>query len=152
MMRSVSLFPMSCAFVTFTPIYGTVDTQSTGSGQHRLRRSWGWGLDLMRRKPVAPYGMIELLIERAIERFQAADAEVVSLGMIALADSNQEMAISQRQLASFISQHIHLLKSHHTLLQFKQKFQPAWESRYVVISDSLTFPKVALALLRVHQS
>jgi len=140
----------ACAVVTCTPIYGTVEIPLMGTPQHR--HGWGWALDLMRRTPDAPYGAIELLIVRALERCRTAGAEILSLGLIALANSHQEMVPMQRELASFISQHIHLLKSHHTLVQFKQKFQPTWESRYLVISDSLALPKVTLALLRVHQS
>jgi lysylphosphatidylglycerol synthetase-like protein (DUF2156 family) len=133
------------ALVTFTPIYGTQATQSERSG-------WGWALDLMRRAPDAPPGVIELLIVRAIERFRARGAQVVSLGVVAMADTRQEMSTSQRQLASFVSEHLRLLETHRTLFFFKQKFHPCWESRYVVASSALALPGIALAVLRVHQS
>jgi phosphatidylglycerol lysyltransferase len=142
----------ACAFVTCTPIYGTVQTPSTETGQCPQRHGWGWALDMMRRKPDAPYGVIDLLITRALQRCHMAGAEVFSLGLIALADNNQEMMPMQRELTSCIAPHIHLLKLHHMLMPFKQKFQPTWESRYLVISDSLALPKVVRALLRVHQS
>lgn len=131
-----------CAFVTFTPIYGTL-----GGTQ---RRGWGWALDLMRRSPSAPPGVIELLLVRGLEHFRERGAEVVSLGMVAMADTKQEMTPTQRHLASMVSEHLHLLKLHRSLFHFKQKFQPTWESRYIVVSSTLAFPKIAWSVLRAH--
>lgn len=134
-----------CAFVTFTPIYGS-------QLAHPEHARWGWALDLMRRTPDAPPGIIELLLVRAIERFREKGAQVVSLGTVAMADSRQEMTASQRQLAHFAFEHLRFLESHRSLLRFKQKFQPCWESRYLAVSTTLALPKIAIALLRVHQS
>ncbi|HLX39109.1 MAG TPA: phosphatidylglycerol lysyltransferase domain-containing protein [Ktedonobacteraceae bacterium] len=141
----------ACAFVTFTPIYGLPDV-SMEEEASRQQRHWGWALDLMRRLPDAPPGVIELLLVQAIERFRLAGADVLSLGLVAMADSRQEMAPGQRWLAQFVSEHIHILETHRSLLRFKQKFHPTWESRYIVISSALALPGVALALLRVHQA
>ncbi|HLZ80181.1 MAG TPA: phosphatidylglycerol lysyltransferase domain-containing protein [Ktedonobacteraceae bacterium] len=134
-----------CAFVTFTPIYGTQVSQP----EHAR---WGWALDLMRRTPDAPPGIIELLIVRSIERFRDKGAQVVSLGTVAMADTRQELNASQKQLANFAFEHLKFLETHRSLLRFKQKFQPCWESRYIAVSTTLALPKIALALLRVHQS
>ena len=87
----------ACAFVTFTPIYGAA-TGDPGASQ-----SWGWALDLMRRTPDAAPGVMELLLVWAIERFRREGAHVVSLGLVAWADSQQEMSARQRQLASFVT-------------------------------------------------
>lgn len=137
-----------CAFVTFTPIYGVQTTPPLDSGN----KGQGWALDLMRKLPDAPPGVIELILVRAIERFQKCGAEVVSLGAVALADMNQEMTGSQRQIASFMAEHLRMLETHRSLLRFKQKFHPQWESRYVVASSTLALPKVALAILKAHLS
>lgn len=142
----------ACAFVTFTPIYGSPAYEPAYHGNQARTRGWGWALDLMRRSPDAPPGVIELLIVRAIERFRAYGAEVVSLGMVALADTRQEMTPAQRQLASFVMDHLRLLETHRSLFKFKEKFHPSWESRYVVASTTLALPKIALAILRVHES
>ncbi len=128
-----------CAFVTCTPIYGSA-------------RTWGWAVDLMRRVPDAPRGVMDLLLVRAVERFRECGANVVSLGLVAMADTKQEMPTRQRQFASLVSEQMQLLKTHRSLFHFKQKFHPRWESRYLVISSTLALPRTALALLRVHQS
>src|SRR3989441_3599929 len=128
-----------CAFVTFTPIYGS-------------EHDWGWAIDLMRRAPDAPRGVMELLLVRAAECFRERGANVVSLGLVAMADTRQEMAPMQRQFASLVSEQMRLLKTHRSLFHFKQKVQPCWESRYFVINSTLALRGTALALLRVHQS
>lgn len=135
----------ACAFVTFLPLYGFSDGEETVKGD-----GWGWTLDMMRRAPDAPPGVMELLLVRAIERFQLCGAHIVSLGMVAMADTRQEMTPVQRQLAHFVSDRMRLLESRHTLFNFKQKFHPCWESRYVVINSTLALPKIALAILRIR--
>jgi phosphatidylglycerol lysyltransferase len=94
--------------------------------------------------------VIELLLVRAIERFRSQGAQIVSLGMVAWADTRQEMTPLQRQLASFVTDRLHLVETRQTLFRFKEKFHPCWESRYVVASTTLGLPKVALAVLRVR--
>jgi lysylphosphatidylglycerol synthetase-like protein (DUF2156 family) len=134
-----------CAFVSFTPIYGRRDPLR---GE---RHGWGWALDLMRRAPDAPYGVMELLLVRAIERFREAGAEVVSLGLIAAGDTRGELSPGQRAIANFLLEHVHVLEEHRTLFRFKQKFQPQWQSRYVVAGNTLALPLIALAILNAHQ-
>jgi len=139
-----------CAFVTFTPTYGCLTIEANAPGKQSGGQGWGWTLDMMRRLPDAPPGVMELLLVRAIERFRSCGAHIVSLGLAAWADTRQEMTPAQRQLTSFVTDRLHLLESHRTLFNFKQKFDPHWESRYMVASTTLALPKIALAVLRVR--
>jgi len=140
----------ACAFVTFTPIYGFLTAEATASGNQSRVHGWGWALDLMRRAPDAPPGVIELLLVRAIERFRSCGAQLVSLGMIAMADTRQEMTSGQRQLTSFVTDRLGLFETRRTLFNFKQKFHPCWENRYLVTNTTLALPKIALAVLRLR--
>ncbi len=139
----------ACAFVTFTPIYGFGTGEATVGKQSGVQ-GWGWTLDMMRRTPGAPPGVMELLLIRAIERFRVCGAHVLSLGLVAWSDTRQEMTPLQRQLTSLVTDRLHLLEPSHTLFNFKQKFQPCWQSRYIVASTTLALPKIALAVLRVR--
>jgi phosphatidylglycerol lysyltransferase len=119
-----------CAFVTFLPVYGSLTHDAATTGNQSEVQGWGWTLDLMRRTPDAPPGVIELLLVRAIAHFRSCGAQIVSFGLVAMADTRQEMTPSQRQLAAFVTDRLHLLESRRTLFNFKQKFHPHWESRW----------------------
>lgn len=140
----------ACAFVTYTPIYGNVTDVAMTTDMHSEEQGWGWSLDLMRRVPDASPGVMELLLTRSLERSRSCGAHVVSLGMVALADTSREMTPVERQLVKLVTDRLHLLDNRETLFNFKQKFQPCWESRYLVTNTTLALPKIALAVLRLR--
>lgn len=138
----------ACAFMTFTPVYGCLNDEATGNRPEV--QGWGWTLDIMRRTPTTPPGVIELLLVRAIDRFRLSGATILSLGLVAWSDTRREMNPVQRKLASFVTDRLHLLETHNTLFKFKQKFNPCWESRYIVARTTLSLPHVARGVLRVR--
>jgi phosphatidylglycerol lysyltransferase len=123
------------AFVSFVPIYG----------RH------GWGLDLMRRAEQPAPGTMELLLARSIEYMKSRGAETVSLGLAPLSDMNQEDETFLDTSIDFLSNRFGNPDKNRSLCNFKKKFQPSWESRYLVYSDTLSLPKIGLALYRAHQ-
>lgn len=140
----------ACAFVTFTPIYGLHIGQTTAADERQEKLRWGWALDLMRRTPDAPPGVMEWLLVQAIERFRSSGAQVLSLGLVAMADTLHDMTPGERRLAGFLPERLGLLENRRTLFNFKQKFDPCWESRYLVANTTVALPKIALALLRLR--
>ncbi|HEX4713590.1 MAG TPA: DUF2156 domain-containing protein [Ktedonobacteraceae bacterium] len=141
-----------CAFVTFTPIYGCLASEATMAGRPSEMQGWGWTLDLMRRVRNAPPGVMELLLVRAMERFRLGGAHRVSLGLVALADSRREMTVAGRALASFVTDRMAPLGPSRTLFAFKQKFDPCWESRYLVANTTLGLPNIVRAALQLRNS
>lgn len=140
-----------CAFVTFTPIYGYLTHEAAAQRRQSEAQGWGWTLDLMRRVPDAPPGVMELLLVRAIERFQSYGAHRVSLGLVAMADTRREMTAAGKRLASIVDR-LGLFEPGRTLFNFKQKFHPCWESRYLVANTTLGLPRIARAVLRLRNS
>ena len=140
----------ACAFITCTPIYGGRTTDAITLGRRLEKQDWGWSLDLMRRVPDAPPGVMELLLVRAIERFRLCGAQVFSLGMVALADTSQEMTSVERRLLKLATDRLHLLEHRDTLFNFKQKFHPTWKSRFLVTNTTLALPQIALAVFRLR--
>jgi phosphatidylglycerol lysyltransferase len=123
------------AFVTFVPIYGRK----------------GWGLDLMRRSERCVPGTMELLLSRSIEFLKSSGAEMVSLGLAPLSNANNENASLLDSSIDVLTHRFGNLKESQSLFNFKKKFQPTWESRYLVFSHTLTLPKVGWALYKAHQ-
>lgn len=123
------------AFVTFVPIYGRK----------------GWGLDLMRRAERCVPGTMELLLSRSIEFLKSCGAEMVSLGLAPLSNANNENASLLDNGIDALTHRFGNLKESQSLFHFKKKFQPTWESRYLVFSHTLTLPKVGWALYQAHQ-
>ena len=123
------------AFVTFVPIYGRN----------------GWGLDLMRRADQAAPGTMERLLASSIEHLGMAGTDIVSLGLAPMSDVNCTHHTFLDTSIDFLTQHFGNPAKNRSLFNFKKKFQPCWESRYLVYSNTLTLPKVGWALYRAHQ-
>ncbi len=123
------------AFVTFVPIYGRK----------------GWGLDLMRRAEQAAPGTMERLLASSIEHLGMEGAEVVSLGLAPMSDVNCVNHTFLGTSMNFLTQHFGNPGKNRSLFNFKKKFQPRWESRYLIYSGTLSLPKVGWALYRAHQ-
>jgi phosphatidylglycerol lysyltransferase len=123
------------AFVTFVPIYGRN----------------GWGLDLMRRAEQSAPGTIELLLARSIEYLKSCGADMVSLGLAPMSNVNNDDETFLNNSIDFLTHRFGNLSSSQSLFKFKKKFQPIWESRYLVFSHKLTLPQIGWALYAAHQ-
>jgi phosphatidylglycerol lysyltransferase len=124
------------AFASFIPIYG----------RH------GWGLDLMRRADQCAPGTMELLLARAIEHMKSMGSQMVSLGLAPLSNANEEDGTFLDNSIDFLTDRFGNPSKNQSLYNFKKKFQPTWESRYLVYSDALNLPKIGWALYNAHQS
>jgi phosphatidylglycerol lysyltransferase len=138
------------AFVTWTPLY---------AGD-------GWTLDNMRRTRDTVPGTMEYLIAASMEWAQARGYRYMSLSLAPLAGLSEELkelkaapsarwriSPSARLLqrsAAYLHRRGLLLGNYRSLYFFKQKFQPAWEPRYLVVEDISTLPRVLIALAAVH--
>ncbi len=129
------------AFVTWVPIWA--------------RR--GWALDLMRRRASAPAGVMEFLIAKSMEAAKERGDALLSLSLSALAmvddaDAKGDTPSSggQERARAFLMQHLARFYGFEGLFRWKEKFQPAFEDRYLVYPDPLALPRVALALVRAQ--
>ena len=123
------------AFVTFVPIYGRN----------------GWGLDLMRRAEQAAPGTMEHLLACSIEYLRRQGADIVSLGLAQLSDANTTDHTFLGTSLDLLTHRFGNPGRNRSLFNFKKKFQPCWENRYLVYSSMLSLPKVGWALYRAHQ-
>ncbi len=144
------------AFVTWTPLYA-------GNG---------WSLDNMRRLADTTPGTMEMLIATSIEWAQARGYATMSLGLAPLAGlesglerdlrgmtdvettGGQQPIVESRswleRSAAFLHQHKLLLGNYTSLHFFKNKFNPVWEPRYLIVRDTRALPRVLAALAQAH--
>jgi len=100
----------------------------------------GYLLELLARRPGAPNGVSELLIDTAMRRFAGEGREHVTLGLVALANAaRQEISANPtwlRALMGFARAHANRFYNFQGLEQFRVKLAPArWEPIYAISNE-----------------
>lgn len=105
--------------------------------------------DLMRRVPTAVNGTMELLFVAMIERFREEGLEGMSLGLAPLAniegDSATELVLGA--VKSMGGRAFNFAG----LFEFKDKWRPRWEPRYLGYRSAAELPLVAAAVVRAGE-
>ena len=106
--------------------------------------------DLMRRRPDSPNGIMDLLILHFIELFRSEGCEGLNLGLAPLAnvEGGGPIAIALRLMyergnAAF---------NFRGLRNYKDKWKPRWEDRFLVYANEVDLVPVALAVARVGEA
>jgi phosphatidylglycerol lysyltransferase len=109
-----------------------------------------WTLDLMRRRPDSVYGVMEALIVRSIEHASREGIVEVSLGMAprVIATTDAPAAVDRALRTMYWG--LDRFQRSRSLHQFKSKFSPRWEDRYLAVPGASTLPEVLIALVRAH--
>ena len=105
-------------------------------------------LDLMRRRSDAPSGTMDLLVSSALEALREAGLEEASLANAPLANVGERKSGLEKGV-TLLFEHVNAFYGYRNLFQFKKKFAPRWEGRYLVYPRG-ELPHVALALAHVH--
>jgi phosphatidylglycerol lysyltransferase len=128
----------------------TVATAREAGGRLVAFVSWlpaplrgGWTLDMMRRVPRAPYGVMEALIAVSIAEARRRGVRDVSLGMVI--DLQASSARVPAYVRGFLSR-LERREGNRSLRHFKEKFGPLWEPRYLAVPDLDALPLVLAAL------
>jgi phosphatidylglycerol lysyltransferase len=115
------------------------------------RQGRGRCLDLMRSYPEAK-GVMDFLIVESIDHFKDLGVEEVSLGNAPLANAEQNRRLYGREekAVKFLFERFNRYYGYKSLFEFKKKYQPAWQGRYLGFRASANLLLVAVALVRVH--
>lgn len=105
-------------------------------------------LDLMRRRSDAPSGTMDLLVSSALEALRDAGLEEASLANAPLANVSEPKSGLEKGV-TLLFEHVNAFYGYRNLFQFKKKFAPRWEGRYLVYPRG-ALPHVAYALAHVH--
>jgi phosphatidylglycerol lysyltransferase len=108
-------------------------------------------LDAMRRRSASHFGVMDALIVRSALMFKAEGLEAVSLATAPLANVDETGAATPYDKGvRLIFEHFSAFYGYERLLQFKRKFNPTWEGRYLVFPRPDQLPRIAYALVAVH--
>lgn len=113
----------------------------------------GWALDLMRRRPDAASGVMDLLVASSAQRAAQEGDAVLSLALSALVkveESTGAAPDAPDPARAFLIERLARFYDFRGLFRWKRKFAPRFEHRYLVVPDVLVLPRIALALVRAQ--
>ena len=103
----------------------------------------GLSVDLMRYLPAAPAGVRQFLVTELMLWGRAEGYRYFSLGMAPLAGlESRALAPLWSRLGAFIYRHGEHFYHFQGLREYKDKFDPVWEPRYLASPGGLALPRV----------
>jgi phosphatidylglycerol lysyltransferase len=111
----------------------------------------GRSLDLMRSHSSAK-GIMDFLIVESIDHFRDLGVEEVSLGNAPLAnvEQNRQLYGREEKAVRFLFEKFNRYYGYKSLFEFKKKYQPIWQGRFLGFRPNANLLLIALALVRVH--
>jgi len=130
----------------------------TGDGKLEAFATWlpfrqgkGRCLDLMRSYPEAK-GVMDFLIVESIDLFRKLSVEQVSLGNapLANADADERLFGREEKAVRFLFERFNRFYGYKSLYEFKKKYHPEWQGRYLGFRPNVNLFLTMVALIRVH--
>lgn len=120
----------------------------------------GWTLDFMRRRPESINGVMEFLIAQTARMMsEQPEIEFLSLSAAPLAHTEREedegvapanAAELPGRMLAFLGRVLEPVYGFHSLLAFKRKFQPEFQSLFMAYPDQVALPVIGVALARAY--
>jgi lysylphosphatidylglycerol synthetase-like protein (DUF2156 family)/membrane protein DedA with SNARE-associated domain len=108
-------------------------------------------LDLMRKRKDVIAGTMDFLLCHALMQLKEMNYEEASLANAPLASVTPPTRPLERGVA-LLFENMNSFYGYKNLFQFKKKFAPRWEGRYLIYPKGADLPRVAYALTGVHSS
>jgi phosphatidylglycerol lysyltransferase len=105
--------------------------------------------DLMRRRPDSVNGVMELLFVSLIEHFRAQRLTGMNLGLAPLAGVEGD-GVASRVLRA-VRDYGGAVFNFEGLQEFKAKWRPRWESRYIAYERDIDLPRIAVGITRAGE-
>ncbi len=143
------------AALSWQPVSVGVDPSGRALGYTTFRRTGvdgGWVLDLMRRAPDGPPGVVEACIAEAAVAFRASGASTLSLGLAPLAGLDPASGAWEERLLAGAGRLVGRWYDVRGLFVFKRKFDPYWVPRYGAMRRRRDLVGFVIGLMRVHLS
>ena len=104
-------------------------------------------LDLMRKLDNTEHGVMEFLFVSLFQHYQKLNYDSFNLGLSALSGLKAEHSRLEGGL-DYLYEHLNRFYNFQGLHGFKDKFNPRWESRYLIYPSLAALPDVVVALIR----
>ena len=105
-------------------------------------------LDLMRKLNNTEHGVMEFLFVSLFQHYQKLDYDSFNLGLSALSGLKEERSSRLEAGLDYLYEHLNRFYNFQGLHGFKDKFNPRWESRYLIYPSLAALPDVVVALVR----
>ncbi len=110
-------------------------------------------LDAMRRRDSSQAGVMDMLIAHSAMIFKRDGLESLSLAVAPLANADEEASLSPYDRGvRLLFDHFSTIYGYQSLFQYKKKFNPTWEARYLVFPRPDLLARIAYALVAIHYS
>jgi phosphatidylglycerol lysyltransferase len=108
-------------------------------------------VDLIRHYPHVEHGVMEFLFTRMLEFAKEKGYDTFSLGLSALVGVGEKPEDPRVEKAlHVISEYISRFFNFKGLHNFKEKFHPQWEPRYLIYPGAANLPLLVNSLIQVH--
>ena len=108
-------------------------------------------VDLMRKRQGAVSGAMDLLLAESLRSLKEEGLQEASLANAPLANVGGPRGPLERGVA-LLFENLNGFYGYKNLFQFKKKFAPRWEGRYLVYPHGSELPRIAAAMALVHGS
>jgi phosphatidylglycerol lysyltransferase len=106
-------------------------------------------VDLMRQRTEVEPGTMDFLFISMFEKFKAEGYEGFNLGLSALSGvGNTDDSPQLEKGVSYLYAHLNQFYNFKGVHQYKEKFYPQWEPRYLIYPNLTTLPDIIFALVR----
>ncbi len=106
-------------------------------------------VDLMRQRTEVEPGTMDFLFISMFEKFKAEGYEGFNLGLSALSGvGNTDDSPNLEKVVSYLYEHLNQFYNFKGVHQYKEKFYPQWEPRYLIYPNLTTLPDIIFALVR----
>jgi phosphatidylglycerol lysyltransferase len=106
-------------------------------------------IDLMRHRGDVEHGTMDFLFASLLEECRARGYDSFNLGLAAFSGVGEAReARRMEKVIRYLYHHLNRIYHFQGLRAYKEKFQPQWESRYLVFRRWADLPEIVLALVR----
>ena len=106
-------------------------------------------IDLMRKLENAEHGVMEFLFVSLFQHYKELNYDGFNLGLSALSGLKENRQSPRLEGGlDYLYEHLNRFYNFQGLHGFKDKFNPQWESRYLIYTNITALPDVIVALIR----